>query len=121
MRVLIIDDSRSIREIVKIYLMNEVTTFAEAGDGEAGLAQIREGAFDLVLCDFKMPRLDGLGLLKALRADPKTQALPVIILTGEKEPSVRESVVAAGATEALQKPISAAALQAAVRRVREVR
>jgi CheY-like chemotaxis protein len=121
MKVLIIDDSPTIRQIVKIYLMNEGYELEEAGDGEAGLTALRKGGFSLVLADFKMPRLDGLGLLTAVRQDPQTASLPVIILTSEKEPAVRASVLAAGATDVLNKPISAAVLQAAVRKVRETR
>jgi two-component system chemotaxis response regulator CheY len=118
MNVLIIDDSPTIREIVKIYLMNEGCTFVEAPDGEAGLTELAKGGFELVLADFKMPRLNGLGLLQKVRGDAKTAKLPVIILTGEKGPEVRESVLAAGATAVLNKPITAALLQAAVRKVK---
>jgi len=119
MRVLIIDDSKTIREIVKIYLMNENFIVEEASDGEAGMAALRANEYGLVLADYKMPRLDGLGLLQLARSDPKMKNLPIIILTGEKQPELREAVMAAGATEVLNKPISAAALQACVRRVRE--
>ena len=120
MRVLILDDSATIREIVKIYLMNEGLTFTEAGDGESGLASVRRGEVPhLVLADLKMPRLDGMGFLKALRSDARTQKVPVVILTGEKAPRIRETVLAAGALDVLYKPITAPALQGAIRRVRE--
>jgi two-component system chemotaxis response regulator CheY len=120
MRVLILDDSATIRQIVKIYLMNEGLTITEAGDGESGLASVRSGEVPhLVLADLKMPRLDGMGFLKALRNDARTHKVPVVILTGEKAPRIRETVLAAGALDVLYKPVTAPALQSAIRRIRE--
>ncbi|MEI6185427.1 MAG: response regulator, partial [Bacteroidota bacterium] len=68
--ILVIDDERSIRSVLKDILTNEGHTVQEAADGEEGFAKLMAGNFDVVLCDIKMPKMDGLEFLsKATEAN----------------------------------------------------
>jgi diguanylate cyclase (GGDEF)-like protein len=104
--ILLVDDSRLTREVLKLYLMSvEAVTLADAENGLDALERIRRDRPNLVLADLRMPRLDGVGLCKALRADPATADIPVVILTGHLEPALYAECMAAGAREVLTKPI----------------
>jgi CheY-like chemotaxis protein len=116
MKILIIDDSRSIRAIIKVFLMSLAPEFLEAEDGRTGLTLIQEHLPALVLCDMRMPHLDGVGLCEALRTDPRIASIPVLMLTGEKDDDTRDRALKAGAREVLHKPIAPGILQDAVRR-----
>jgi CheY-like chemotaxis protein len=115
-RILLVDDSRVTRELMKVYLIARDVTLFEAADGEEALEKVRADPPDLVLADMRMPRLDGNGLCEALRADPATSHVPVVILTSNKDSETRRKARAAGAREVLQKPIQPHALLEAVAR-----
>ena len=83
-------------------------------DGEAALAAARARPPDLVLADVMMPRLDGFGLLSALRADPRTATIPVILLSARAGEESRVEGLEAGADDYLVKPFSARELLARV-------
>ncbi len=86
-------------------------TVEVAGDGEQALERLARSRFgpagrpQLVLLDLKMPRLDGLEVLRRIRADEATAPLPVVVLTSSERPEDREAAVAAGATWFVCKPI----------------
>jgi PAS domain S-box-containing protein len=86
-----------------------------AADGEAALADIRENLPDLVLADIVMPRLNGFKLLKALRADPVTRGIPVLLISARTSEESRLDSLEAGADDYLIKPFSADELRARVR------
>jgi CheY-like chemotaxis protein len=115
-RILLVDDSRVTRELMKVYLIARDVTLLEAGDGAEALEKVRADPPDLVIADMRMPRLDGSGLCEALRADPSTSHVPVVILTSNKDLETRRKARAAGAREVLQKPIQPQALLEAVER-----
>lgn len=115
-RILLVDDSRVTRELVKVYLIAKDVELVEAADGVEALEQVRASPPDLVLADWRMPRLDGLGLCTALRDDPRTRAVPVVILTSSGDPDTARRARAAGAREVLKKPIQPAPLIEAVNR-----
>src|SRR5262249_28207547 len=83
-------------------------------DGEAALAAVRERPPDLILTDVMMPRLDGFGLLREVRADPATRELPVIMLSARAGEESRVEGVEAGADDYLVKPFGARELLARV-------
>src|SRR5512139_4087577 len=113
-RILLVDDSRVTRELMKVYLIGRDVTLLEAADGAEALEKVRADPPDLVLADMRMPRLDGSGLCEALRDDPSTSHVPVVILTSNKDLETRRRARAAGAREVLQKPIQPHALLEAV-------
>jgi PAS domain S-box-containing protein len=112
-RVLVADDNADMRQYVARLLAAQYAVDA-APDGEAALAAARERPPDLVLADVMMPRLDGFGLLHALRADPRTDDIPVILLSARAGEESRVEGMEAGADDYLVKPFSARELLARV-------
>lgn len=81
-RILLVDDSKFLRLAVERALSRAGYSVSSAADGEEGLAMVRERMPDMVLLDMLLPKMTGLDVLKALKADPKTAPIPVIALTG---------------------------------------
>ncbi|HVV85236.1 MAG TPA: response regulator transcription factor [Kofleriaceae bacterium] len=115
MRVLLIDDDARLAELLRGYLEPQGVTLAHAGGGQAGLAQLAGGGFDAVLLDVMMPGLDGLAVLRRLRADGHT--LPVIMLTARGDESDRVVGLELGADDYVAKPFSPRELLARLRAV----
>ncbi len=112
--VLVVDDNADMREYV-LDLLREDYEVDSAADGAIALDRIRAKLPDLVLTDVMMPRLDGFGLLAALRADPDTADLPVIMLSARSGEDATIEGLDAGADDYLIKPFSARELLARVR------
>lgn len=111
--VLVVDDNADMRQYA-IRLLTQHYRIVAAADGEAALAIARQELPDLVLSDVMMPRLDGFGLLQALRADERTRDIPVILLSARAGEESRVEGVASGADDYLTKPFSARELLARV-------
>jgi two-component system cell cycle response regulator len=114
-RILVVDDEPDVRELIGQFLEPNYEVTA-APDGEASLAIARAERPDLVLMDLYMPRLDGLGALERLRADPATEDIPVILISGRAEEAVRVRGLDLGAVDFLAKPFSEHELRARVDR-----
>jgi CheY-like chemotaxis protein len=114
--ILLVDDSQVTRELIKVYLIVKDVRVVEAKDGLEALAAVRREWPDLVLCDLRMPRLDGPGLCRELAADPALRSIPVIILTSNKDEASRRACLEAGARQVLSKPVGPHDLHDAVRR-----
>jgi phosphoserine phosphatase RsbU/P len=114
-RILIVDDQLMVRELLKIYLTNggyENLLFAT--DGDEALEIIDAADPDLVVLDLQMPRMSGLDVCKALRADPKHELLPVLVQTAADSAQDRAEIFRSGATDMVGKPINDAELLARV-------
>ena len=112
-RILLADDNADMREYLRRLLAARYDVEAFA-DGEAALGMARLQKFDLVLTDVMMPKLDGFGLLKALRTDERTHTIPVILLSARAGEESRVEGMGAGADDYLVKPFSARELLARV-------
>ena len=112
-RILLADDNADMREYVTRLLKPDYDVEA-VGDGRAALASVRAQPPDLVLADVMMPALDGFGLLKALREDPSTREVPVVLLSARAGEEARVDGMRAGADDYLVKPFSARELLARV-------
>lgn len=110
--VLIVDDLESNRGALVRILQKEGLTTDEAVDGLDALEKIKVGRYDTVLLDVMMPRLDGLGVLAALKADRERADIPVIMLSAFNEAKAVLDCIALGADDFLQKPIDRALLKA---------
>lgn len=117
MKVLAIDDSRTMRELIAATLLPEGFDVSIARDGEDGLDVLRTLTPDVIITDINMPRLDGFGLIAAVRGTHALKATPILVLTTESAPALKARARAAGATGWIVKPFDAAALVAAIRRV----
>jgi signal transduction histidine kinase len=113
-RILLVDDNADMRDYV-VRLLGQEYTVATAQDGLEALEAIREGMPDLVVSDIMMPRLDGFGLLKALREDPRTRDMPVVLLSARAGEEASVEGLDAGADDYLVKPFSSRELLARVR------
>ena len=82
-KVLIVDDEEVIRKTLRVHLGKMGYELQEAMDGVEAMDKLRNGSFDLLICDILMPKKDGWEVLKEVRSDPKTKELPVILLTAK--------------------------------------
>ena len=114
-RVLIVDDDPVMRRLTTRALQNDGYVLTEATNGREALEVMRQETPDLVILDFVMPELDGLDVLRALRADPATVSLPVLMLTSQSDEGSTRAGFDAGATDYLTKPFSSPQLSARVR------
>lgn len=114
--ILAVDDSTSIRQLVGITLRNAGYNIIEAEDGEDALSKMT-GTIHLVLTDLNMPRLDGLGLTRAIRASEAYKYTPILLLTTESDPGKKQEGRAAGATGWLVKPFQPEQLLATIKKV----
>lgn len=112
-RILLADDNGDMRDYVRRLLETRYEVEA-VGDGEAALKAARASTFDLVLSDVMMPKLDGFGLLCALRSDERTRTIPVILLSARAGEEARVEGMGAGADDYLVKPFSARELMVRV-------
>ena len=112
-RILIADDNADMRDYLR-RLLSPAYAVTVVPDGQAALEQIRAEMPDLVVTDVMMPRVDGFGLLAALRADEKTRSLPVVMLSARAGEEARIEGINAGADAYLIKPFSARELVARV-------
>jgi two-component system chemotaxis response regulator CheY len=115
--VLTVDDSTSIRQMVAFTLQAAGYQVVEAGDGDAGLRAAKSKQVDLVLTDQNMPIMDGLTLIRSLRALPQYRATPILMLTTEAGDAMKAQGRAAGATGWLVKPFDPQRLLEVVKKV----
>ena len=115
--ILTVDDSASIRQMVAFTLRGAGYEVVEAADGEEGLMRAMAQPVNLVLTDQNMPKLDGFGLVRALRSKPRYAATPILILTTESSDAMKMAGKNAGATGWLVKPFDPAKLIEVVKKV----
>ena len=116
--VLVVDDQMTIRSLVRSGLQQlGFTQIEEAADGEAGLKALITRPTNLVITDFNMPRLDGLGLLRAIRAHPPISKIGVIMLTGRADKELVQRAVQFGVNNYLVKPFTVATLKEKIEKV----
>jgi two-component system chemotaxis response regulator CheY len=115
--VLTVDDSRTMREMLRAALADAGFRVLQAEDGQAGLESLATETPDVIVTDINMPRLDGFGFIEGVRRDPRHRATPILVLTTEGDPEKKSRGRQAGATGWIVKPFDPASLVAAVRRV----
>ena len=110
--VLVVDDQQTLRSLVRSGLQQLGFPVAqEAPDGEEALRHLLRRPFQLVISDFNMPKLDGLGLLRAIRAHPPIQKTAFIMLTGRADKELVQRAVQFGVNNYLVKPFTVATLE----------
>lgn len=113
-RILVVDDERLNRMLLRRALEDEGHTVSEAENGRQALVSLAGETFDVVLLDIVMPELDGYATLEAIKADPALRHLPVIIISGVEEIASVVRCIEAGATDYLPKPFQPAILRARI-------
>jgi two-component system chemotaxis response regulator CheY len=115
--ILAVDDSSSIRQMVALALTRGGYEVISAEDGNAGLAKARTTRADMVITDLNMPGMNGLALIRELRKLPNYTGVPILFLSTESDPAVRQEAKSAGATGWIVKPFQGEQLLAAVKKV----
>ena len=116
-RVLAVDDSKSLRDLVSFTLRGAGFEVKEAGNGQEALDIARRETFNLVLTDQNMPLMDGLTLVRSLRSLPAYRTAPILMLTTESSDEMKQKGRAAGATGWIVKPFNPERLVEIVRKV----
>ncbi|HET9489131.1 MAG TPA: response regulator [Methylomirabilota bacterium] len=114
--VLYVEDNEYNRKIVRQLLSRTSYRLLEAPDGEAAMALVRQDRPDLVLMDVQLPRMSGLDVTRALRAEPATADIPIIVVTSFALSGDDQRAMAAGASGYLAKPYSPRDLLALIRK-----
>ena len=116
-KVLTVDDSTSIRQMVAFTLKSAGYEVVEAADGNAGVTQAKSQQVDLILTDQNMPGMDGLTLIRTVRALPQYATTPILMLRTESSDTMKQQGRAVGATGWLVKPFDPQKLLEVVRKV----
>jgi two-component system chemotaxis response regulator CheY len=116
-KVLVVDDSNSIRDMVSFTLKSAGYETVEAKDGLDGLNKAKTGTFDLVISDVNMPNMDGITLCQELRSLPTFKFTPILMLTTESSGDMKMRGKSVGATGWLVKPFNPEKLLATIKRV----
>jgi two-component system, cell cycle response regulator DivK len=115
--ILYVEDNEFNRKIVRQLLVKTTYRLREAVDGEQGVASALAAPPDLILMDIQLPKMSGLDATRQLRGDPRTAAVPIIVVTSFALSGDDQKATAAGATAYLAKPYSPRELLAKIREI----
>lgn len=115
--ILTIDDSRTMRDMLRLTLTEAGYEVLQAADGLEGLAILRDLVPDAVITDINMPVLDGFGFIEKARANERFRDMPILVLTTESTPAMKDRARRAGATGWITKPFDPEKLTSALARV----
>ncbi len=112
MKILIVDDFSTMRRIIK-NLLRQIgyENIEEAEDGVHALSKLKNDSFGFVICDWNMPNMDGLELLKKIRSDDELKDLPVLMVTAEAEKEKVVTAIQAGVNNYIVKPFTGEVLK----------
>ncbi len=118
MKVLIVDDFATMRRILRNILKQiGFTNISEADDGKTGLKALQKEKFDLVLCDWNMPEMPGIDLLRAVRSDDALKDIPFVMVTAEAQKNNIVEAVQAGVSNYVIKPFTAETVSEKLKKV----
>lgn len=103
-KIMIVDDSSTVRQVLRLTLNNAGYETIDAVDGQDALDKLHGQAIDMMITDLNMPNLDGIDLIKAVRKNAATRFVPIIMLTTESAEEKKQQGKAAGATGWIVKP-----------------
>lgn len=114
-KFLVVDDYPNLRDLTVMVLADLGYTGTDtAVDGLEAFEKLQRGRYDCVISDIDMPRLNGFGLLCAIRTNPSLRHLPVILVTGNSAPQMTAAAIEQGAVACLVKPFRSEALEQAI-------
>ncbi len=120
MKILVVDDFSTMRRIIKNLLRDlGFSNTDEADDGNTALPKLQAGDYDFLITDWNMPGMQGIDLLKAVRADPKLASLPVLLVTAEAKKEQIVEAAQAGVNGYVIKPFTAATLKEKIEKIFE--
>lgn len=107
MRILIVDDCQTTRKLLSLYLKTKGYAVVTAENGLDAIEKLGTDTINLVLTDLNMPYMDGLELIKTMKADRNFEPIPIIMVTTENDPEERARAMSAGAATYMVKPVTA--------------
>jgi two-component system chemotaxis response regulator CheY len=117
-KVLIVDDMASVRSVIKAYLFDlGLSQVTEAANGQKALALLLEHRFDLIISDWDMPVMNGLDMLKAVRADQRLGSIKFLMLTANAKAPMVQAAIAAGVSDYIIKPFTFQIFQFKIKRL----
>ena len=116
-KIMTVDDSASVRQMVNFTLKGAGYEVIEAEDGKDALARLNGAGVHMVITDLNMPNMNGIDLIKELRAQPTYKFIPIVFLTTESQDAKKQEGKAAGATGWIVKPFKPEQLLAVVKKV----
>lgn len=120
MKILVVDDFSTMRRIIKNLLKDlGFTNVQQADDGSTALPMLQQGDFDFVVTDWNMPGMQGIDLLRAVRADDSLKHLPVLMVTAEAKKEQIVAAAQAGVNGYVVKPFTAATLKEKLEKIFE--
>ncbi|GAA0370338.1 chemotaxis response regulator CheY [Bowmanella denitrificans] len=120
MKILVVDDFSTMRRIIKNLLKDlGFTNVQEADDGNTALPMLQQGDFDFVITDWNMPGMQGIDLLRAIRADDSLKHTPVLMVTAEAKKEQIVAAAQAGVNGYVVKPFTAATLKEKLEKIFE--
>ena len=112
LKVLVVDDQASVRQIIRLSLEKlGIRMIHEAPDGQAALVMLMEQPIDLIISDFNMPQMDGVGLLRAVRSHLQIRKVPFILVTGRGDRELVVKAAQAGVNNYIVKPFDKSTLK----------
>jgi two-component system chemotaxis response regulator CheY len=117
MKILIVDDDKTTRKLLSLYLKGSGFEVVTAENGLNALEKLGSDTFQLVLTDLNMPFMDGIEFLKAMKSNPGTSHIPALMLTTETDEEERQRAIDAGADGYLSKPVTAEVVAAKIRQM----
>lgn len=115
--IMTVDDSESIRQLIGFSLQNKDYVVLEAENGQTALNKMNQFSVDLLITDLDMPEMDGLELIRHVRADRSNTNLPIIILTTQSDGAMKEEAKSLGASGWIKKPFRPHQLLAVIDRL----
>ncbi len=119
-KAIVVDDSSVMRQIIKNNLKQlgfEQSNLVDAEDGEQAMKKLNEDTIDLVIADWNMPKMTGIDLLKAIRADGALKELPFLMVTSEADKEKIMEAVQAGVNQYIVKPFNATQLEEKIKEI----
>ncbi len=107
MKILVVDDCQTTRKLLSLYLKSKGYAVVTAENGLDAIEKLGTDTINLVLTDLNMPYMDGLELIRTLKADPNLNAIPIIMVTTEADPEEKAKAMDAGAAAYMVKPVTA--------------
>lgn len=120
LRILAIDDSRTMRDLLRASLEEAGFDVTTAEDGVDGIERLKAAAPDVIITDINMPRLDGFGVIEAVRGSEEAASVPILVLSTESGADMKDRARRIGATGWIVKPFDDLRLISAIRRVARV-
>ena len=106
MKILIVDDDRTTRKLLSLFLKGSGFEIATAENGLEAIEKLGAETFHLVLTDLNMPYMDGIEFIRTMKSNPETARIPVLMITTETDEEERRRAAAAGADGYLTKPVT---------------